>query len=822
VDSNQTKTTLMRDTTIFTNTHETLHPQTAHGNSTASVCTDAADVQEITHHLDLNLEEADEHPWSAGYEAFAESVGASYEERGRQEKSSPRLTRLRDAHQESVSHTVGQVFVSCAVRNPLQPWANAPGGEGRGTCFAVDTSSYPGVGAPVSLLTNYHVVKNQVRLEVSFPAYGERKFEAEIVGCAPQKDMALLRISAPDCVLRPVRWGNSDEMGDAVQVVAEGYPRGMIGSCKTTQGTLSGIQTLRTAYGGTELIQHTADLNPGNSGGPLTVQTPEGKTVIGMNSMIIKGGRGMNYALPINAVRKFVEKVSYKGTPHFMRSPYLGLFCQPSTASQTELLNNPRGGGYYVNHVVKGSVAYNGGNGLRKGDQIIAVNENPVSMTGSTRVPWATTPIGMNQYLSRQYLGDEVTFKLYRNGDGQQHEVAVRFEDQNPFQVRSVFTPFEQYDYEVVGGMVVSQMTQNHVGILMKANMFMSKYLFPDNLIKPHLVVSHIFPGSVAERQHAFSVGTVLDSVNGATVRTIADLRRVFEGATEQYFQFTSELDSDLVLTHSEITKSDGFCSSIYNCPPNAMVANMGPPTTTNHLSFERDPTSPDFNAPYAAVGASEAASVQRFVVSSDESHDGVIKDSPPRLAELEEVVDALRADLLVANQRAESVADLEADLAQAREHLAVANTPEDRCCDHEALVQTAVQEREALAHELACAKTTHACELDALQGALRAANEHVADQRTEYERVVDERSAADAEMRRLQEELHVPSLLPADVAVSDDEASPISFNYADFLADSPAPTATHSEAFQGIRVEASHPSATVDGLTDPLGLMAM
>jgi len=787
----------MRDIHFAQNHHTTSEPQTCHATD-KRLCSDVADQQDATHMFDLNLEANDEHPWSAGRDLFYESVG---EERPLQ---FPHESLVGDVD-STIHHTVGQVFKSAAVTNILKPWEHAPGGAARGSCFVVDTSAFDGLNkqnqnGPM-ILTNHHVVKDQVRLEVGFPAYGDQRFEVELVATAPQKDLALLKLVNYDpntCSLRPYILGDSDHLQDSVSVIAEGYPLGQT-SCKVTQGTLSGVQTLR----GAEFLQHTAFLNGGNSGGPLSVQTKEGKRVVGMNSMIIKGGRGMNYAIPVNAIRKFMQKIDYSGKTVFLRSPYMGLFCEPSNANQTALLNHPQGGGYYVNHVVPRSVA---AQGLKKGDQIFMLDGHRVDMTGSTYVDWSPAPIGMNQYLSRKYIGDTANFQVYRDGGSNPVSVDLTFTNDTNFAIRSVFGPFEKFDYEVIGGMVIQQLTQNHIAVLFKANLFLTKYMFPDNLQSPRLIVTHLFPGSVSERQHVFSIGTILSSINGQPVESMEQLRNYFKSTTHSLIQFTTELDADLVLSNAEIKASDGFCNMTYNVPHSSLIMNMLPASNTvNHIvnnsaSIGALRQDADCSHSHDCDCSPANVTVRRFEVAQDELV----------ISSLQSQIDTLTAELASAQERSRDL-----DLSRARE---------DLCSDKSESDPALRSQISAAAEEISCAQET----IVQLQETIGDLRQEAASLNEALSSTTAERDSHQDAIRILHEQLHsrqteaeteTSSVAAAFEATQSDELDPLSeidYDPDEFIeTTTPVQDSMDDNVTQPTPVESS-----ISSLTDPLGLL--
>ena len=192
-----------------------------------------------------------------------------------------------------------------------------PRGEGSG--FVYDKNGY--------IVTNSHVVAGAAAIFVTF--YNGLEFEGEIVGEDPDSDLAIIRVNAPEGILIPVDWGDSEEVAVGQRAVAIGNPFGLSGSLTT--GIVSGIErnlfSLNQRFRIPEVIQTDAAINPGNSGGPLLNSQGE---VIGVNSAIVPrqvgfGERsflGVGFAVPGNLALRVIPQLIEKG---YYDHPWLGI-----------------------------------------------------------------------------------------------------------------------------------------------------------------------------------------------------------------------------------------------------------------------------------------------------------------------------------------------------------------------------------------------------------------------------------------------------------------------------------------------------------------
>lgn len=163
------------------------------------------------------------------------------------------------------------------------------------------------------IVTNFHVIESARRFTVTL---GDDDYEAELVGVAPQKDLAVLRVDAPRDQLRPVRLGRSSDLLVGQRVLAIGNPFGL--DQTLTVGVLSALGRELRSPGGLpirDVIQTDAAINPGNSGGPLLDSSGR---LIGVNTAIYSpsgASAGIGFAVPVDTVRHLVPQLIEHGRP---------------------------------------------------------------------------------------------------------------------------------------------------------------------------------------------------------------------------------------------------------------------------------------------------------------------------------------------------------------------------------------------------------------------------------------------------------------------------------------------------------------------------
>lgn len=151
------------------------------------------------------------------------------------------------------------------------------------------------------IVTNYHVIEGAYGGTVKLIGVDTSYRIEGIVGADPIRDLAILRVSIPGSKLLPLGDSDSVQVGDTVYAV--GNPMGLEGTF--SQGIISGIRSVNSD----KLIQLTAPVSPGSSGGPVLDST--GKAV-GVAVATFGGGQNLNFAIPVNYLKTLMKKT---GTP---------------------------------------------------------------------------------------------------------------------------------------------------------------------------------------------------------------------------------------------------------------------------------------------------------------------------------------------------------------------------------------------------------------------------------------------------------------------------------------------------------------------------
>ncbi|MBP6892579.1 trypsin-like peptidase domain-containing protein [Candidatus Babeliales bacterium] len=422
-------------------------------------------------------------------------------------------SQLWEKLQKNLQNTVVQLIVTKNEVNVLQPFKVPKQGQDLGSGFIINSDG--------EIITNAHVVNGAISIMAQMPSFGKHQFEVDLVGIMPEKDVALLKFKQEDIVmicqslgsLSYLQLGDSDAVHRSQEILALGYPLGQQ-SLKSTTGVISGRET--------GMIQMSAPINPGSSGGPSLNCLGQ---VIGINTAGIMAAQNVGYIIPINDLKIFLNDLRAGG---LVRKPYIGVYQSMATAELLKALNNPLPGGTYVVDVMKDSPLFGQ---LKTGDMIYEINGLPVDLYGDVTVPWSEDKISTAEYISRLNVGEKVKLLVYRKGKKMNFECT--FDRKKLLPIRQMYPEYEELPYEVFGGYVIMPLMLNHVPLLLQTSSSLAKYGEDKNQDKELLIITHVIPDSPAYRARLRLIGSILKKVNDVEVKTLADLQKALQKSKE-------------------------------------------------------------------------------------------------------------------------------------------------------------------------------------------------------------------------------------------------------------------------------------------------
>lgn len=251
------------------------------------------------------------------------------------------------------------------------------------------------------ILTNNHVVDGAQ--EVTVTMADKQEYKARVIGRDDKTDLAVLKIAATG-TLPVAPMGNSTDLKVGEWVVAIGNPFGL--GHTVTAGIVSAKGRVIGAGPYDDFIQTDAPINPGNSGGPLFNMNGE---MVGINTAIIASGQGIGFAIPADLAKPLIPQLVTTGG---VTRGYLGVSIQSVTPELAKAMKLDERQGALVSEVVSGGPAAK--TGLRQGDVIVALNDEPIKDAHDLPALVARTPVG-----------EHVTVTLRRDGKTQTVPVTI-------------------------------------------------------------------------------------------------------------------------------------------------------------------------------------------------------------------------------------------------------------------------------------------------------------------------------------------------------------------------------------------------------------
>ena len=146
------------------------------------------------------------------------------------------------------------------------------------------------------IVTNYHVIENGSSAVVKRPD-GAFFLVDGMVASDKARDIAIIKAHGEH--FRALTLGDSDRLEVGEEVVAIGNPLSL--ESTVSNGIISGFRTVEELGG--KFLQITTPISPGSSGGPLFNMAGE---VVGITTLYLKGGENLNFAIPINDMKRVV------------------------------------------------------------------------------------------------------------------------------------------------------------------------------------------------------------------------------------------------------------------------------------------------------------------------------------------------------------------------------------------------------------------------------------------------------------------------------------------------------------------------------------
>jgi len=377
------------------------------------------------------------------------------------------------------------------------------------------------------IVTNAHVVRNAVKIEISSMLTSEERFEAEVIGLVKrlEPDVALIRLTDSELqrfkklAIKDIEYleledSSSPMRGEKVKAI--GYPMGMV-EPNITGGEITNFIS-GTEYT-TERFVTNAAINPGNSGGPCINE--DGK-VVGLNTAIMTDASNIGFITPSSFVKIIIDNLIQHNEPHFAG---IGGNLQKNAENFNTLLKQPSAKGVIVAKVDAGGFLKAAS--IRKRDVILSINgiefdrhDIVISTEGLYRHK------NIYDVIKLIPIGKAVEIIFMRRGKVKPTTAKAR---RNPQKGVNYNPIIDERKYIEAFGMVIQELSFDIIEAMQKidtdSQIQMLKTI--DNN-KPTLVVTHIHQGTQADELE-WPVGELIIGANGKGIHTLSELQKVLD-----------------------------------------------------------------------------------------------------------------------------------------------------------------------------------------------------------------------------------------------------------------------------------------------------
>ena len=480
----------------------------------------------------------------------------------------------------AVCQVLTQVPIENNLKTPHLPYGRGPRQLVSGSGFVIDAINVglPATNSPYLVVTNFHVVNRSVEICIRFRGSSDM-IPVIPLTLNPQYDLAILQLKSDtddfptDCLRLAL--GNSRDVKSNTKLYAAGYPLGYP-KLQIQQGERTGFHvSAQDIY-----FQHSAQLNHGNSGGPLAMLNDDPKApvvVVGVNCAIVRNAQAIDFAITVDRLYWVIDV--YRKTNKRLQDAFqLGCRFQhgDSVISQHLLhlqeADIPKRAGVMVSYVHPNDDNIP----FQRFDWVTDVDGLKIHQNGTVADPLLESQLApaipLDIYLSRLPYASEVEFTVYRHLKSPPKYGAKPYEQRtialhlvtNPnaspsTSLRKVYLPFQTEDYEILGGMVLSNISEN------AALEFNRDYR--DSGV---IVVNMIPQGGVFHNEALKSIvqaGTLLTKINDVPFRSLTELRRIFQKCwqpEEEVVIFETEQHHLIVLLLTELHEDNECISEIY------------------------------------------------------------------------------------------------------------------------------------------------------------------------------------------------------------------------------------------------------------------
>ncbi|MBN3521636.1 trypsin-like peptidase domain-containing protein [Algoriphagus lutimaris] len=436
-------------------------------------------------------------------------------------KTKRKLTEIARQMMSGVVQVHVEGFIEEDIQSVLNPSIKIPG-NWSGSGFFVKYKDLEGY-----MVTNAHVARNAVKVEISSMLTSEERFEAEVIGLVKQlePDVALIKLTDEELIrfkkiaIQPIEYlelseGISPSRGEAIKAI--GYPLGMI------EPNITGGEITNFISGSeftTERFVTNAAINPGNSGGPSINE--DGK-VVGLNTAVMIDAENIGFITPAGFVKIIIENLLLLNEPHFAD---IGGKLQKNAENFNPFLKQSQAKGVIVSKVLKDG--FLAAAKIQPRDVILSINKVAFDRHGIV-IGKEGLYRHKNIYdvMKLVPIGESTNITYLRNGKIHHTKAPAM---RNPKKGIISNPILNERKYLEVFGMVIQPLSIEIIQAIQEVDSYaqieLLKTIDEDN---PKLVVTHIYQGTQADEME-WPLGEMIIKANDQEVHTLEELQKAIK-----------------------------------------------------------------------------------------------------------------------------------------------------------------------------------------------------------------------------------------------------------------------------------------------------
>lgn len=458
--------------------------------------------------------------------------------------------------------------------NWLKPYENSEQNEFiSGTGFFIDKEGH--------ILTNYHVIQNTSEIKINIPSINNKLLKADVIGIYPERDIALLKLtsSSKNFLIKKInkishlQLGDSNNIKSGEFILTLGYPKnspnlistiGLIGTPNINNYIFNQFpHNFPDLY---NYIEISAPINRGNSGGPLL--NYKGK-VIGINTLSYDMFQNKSFSIPINIIKK---NLNYLKKQKVLNIPKFACNLRSVHDDFINYFNYPTQGGCLIQKVYDEGLIKK--IGLKKNYLITEINGNKIDKKCNVWTKYFEHPIPLYCYTRDLAFGENVKLVAYKGTKKKQINFILEPAKDNI--IHYVYTEInnEKINYEIFGGLVLMNLTLNHVDLLSQNNNNLNQYYDTENQHEPAVIITHVFQNSPASKRYIYP-GLVIDTINEIEIKRLDDLKKVFVNIDiNSNLRILTKDEYFFILPIKKILKHEDYLSSKYKYNKSELLKN--------------------------------------------------------------------------------------------------------------------------------------------------------------------------------------------------------------------------------------------------------